>query len=101
MNREEEEDTDSDEDEEKVRGLDYKLKVVCQEMRTFMPREDMKLTVFVANAKYKKRYLLGRRKWRYFVSTKVEKKRKKKRPSCSGLGTTRMTGKGGPCTNRP
>ena len=79
MNREEEEDTDSDEDEEKVRGLDYKLKVVCQEMRTVMPREDMNLTVFVANAKYKKRYLLGRRKWRYFVSTKVEKKKKKKK----------------------
>ena len=92
MNREEEEDTDSDEDEEKVRGLDYKLKVVCQEMRTFMPREDMKLTVFVANAKYKKRYLLGRRKWRYFVSTKVEKKRKKKTKIKSIKSTKSTTG---------
>ena len=61
-----------------MRRRDYHSKVVCQEVRILMARKDTAVRVCCANAKYKKRYLLGRRRWRYFIGTIVEKKKPKK-----------------------
>jgi hypothetical protein len=61
-----------------MRRRDYHSKVVCQEVRILMARKDTAVRVCCANAKYKKRYLLGRRRWRYFIGTIVEKKKQKK-----------------------